>query len=183
MALPLLVAGKDNKLDLVPGAEEDAARMTGLPVHRSVEAAASASPRGAPESHAGSVRLHQTFPTKPQRAQRSAGSLSRLSLRSDPSWSPLIFLVLTGSGSRLQHPVASADFPPSQRRPSPSNIHAVTHFINGGGFFSAHLRFFSRRRHPRNGSCCRGCMTNVLIDHSFTGAPPRPATTSRAGRV
>lgn len=40
-------------------------------------------------------------------------------------------------------------------------------------FFSAHLHFFSHSRRPRNGSCCRGCMTNILIDHSFTCGPRR----------
>lgn len=92
MALPLLVAGKDNKLDLLPGAEEAAARLTGLPVQRSVEAAAAASPRGDPESRAGRVRLTKPSPQNHNKLS-SAGSLSRLSLRSDPSWSPLMFLV------------------------------------------------------------------------------------------
>lgn len=48
MGLPLLVASKDNKLDLFPGPEEDVARMTRLLVHQCMEAVASASPRGDP---------------------------------------------------------------------------------------------------------------------------------------
>lgn len=146
--------------------------MTRLLVHQCMEAVASASPRGDPLINA-HWRLTKRFPQNHNKLNGWLGHFHISILHTIPHPSQLIFLFLTNrSGFRVQNPIVSADFSLSHRQQSTFNIHAVTHFINGEGFFSAHLHF-SHYRRPRNGSCCRGCMTNILIDHSFTCCPRR----------
>lgn len=106
MGLPLLVASKDNKLDLLPGLEDcsdDVARLTRPLVHRCVEAVAwrAASPRHDPYIHAHTLLItaHHIFPSK------LTGQLGHFHVG---FWYP-VGVIISKMGSREQNPVVSAD--------------------------------------------------------------------------
>lgn len=162
----LLVAGKDNKLDLLPGLEDcsaDAARLTRLVARRRLggrQPRVPPPPRRDPHIHA-RARLsaaHRAAHVHYNR-RKPSGQPGRLHIRASDL-----------RGCRIQRYQQASSL--SRRRRSTFNIHAVTHFINGEAFLSAHLHGFSHSCRPGNGSSCRGCMTNVLIDRSFTRSPP-----------
>lgn len=105
MGLPLLVASKDNKLDLLPGLEDcsdDVARLTRPLVHRRVEAWRAASPRHDPyiRAHTQLITAHHIFPSK------LTGQLGHFHV----GFRCPVGVIISKMGSREQNPVVSADF-------------------------------------------------------------------------
>lgn len=81
-------------------------------------------------------------------------------------------------GSRIQS--YQQTFSPSHCRQSTFDIHAVTHFINGEAFFSAHLHLFSHycRHTTGNGSSCRAAWLISSLTVPSLAAPHHHITSA-----